>query len=106
MTIAFTSDEHMSDLHESFMNLTGTTDIMTFPFDDEPGGDIAISVAQADRQRSVDQWGLEDELRFLVVHGALHLAGWNDRTQEARSAMLQRQRQIIAGFQEPSRKSL
>jgi rRNA maturation RNase YbeY len=105
VTLAFTTDAHMTELHESFMNLPGTTDIITFPFDDEPGGDIAISVAQADRQRIVDGWDLEDELRFLVVHGALHLAGWDDSTPQERAAMLQRQREITAAFHDASLRS-
>ena len=66
------------------MQIPATTDIMTFPSDDAPGGDIVISVPQADRQRLDDGWDLPSELRFLVTHGALHLAGWDDATSEQR----------------------
>lgn len=102
VTLAFTTDDHMTQLHETFMSTSGTTDIMTFPFDDDPGGDIAISVAQADRQRHQGNWELADELRFLVVHGVLHLTGWDDGTLEDRDAMLSRQREIVALFQDAS----
>lgn len=99
LALVLTSDAHMTELHGEFMDLPEPTDIMTFPSDDESGGDIIISVEQAERQRSDDGWDLESELRFLIVHGALHLAGWDDATSEARAAMLDRQRTIIADFQ-------
>lgn len=98
VAIVLTVDAHMTELHGEFMDLPEPTDIMTFPSDDEPGGDIIISVDQAERQRSDDGWNLESELRFLVAHGALHLAGWDDATSEARAAMLDRQRAIVASF--------
>ncbi len=81
------------------MDIPETTDIMTFPSDDEPGGDIVISVEQAERQRHDDGWDLMAELRFLVTHGALHLAGWDDASSSDRAEMLARQRQIIEVFQ-------
>lgn len=98
ITIVLTGDDHIAHLHEQFMGIAGPTDILTFASEDEPGGDIVISVDQADRQRHDDGWTLADELRFLVVHGALHLVGWDDATGAQRSAMLDRQRQIIDAF--------
>jgi probable rRNA maturation factor len=99
VTLVFTDDEHLTRLHDKFMGIPEPTDIITFPDDEQLGGDVVISVEQADRQRIDDRWSLDDELRFLVVHGALHLAGWDDQTPELRSAMLERQRAIIQLFQ-------
>lgn len=98
VSIALMADEAIAALHQRFMQLPDTTDILTFGFDeeDEPGGDIAISVPQAERQRQDDGWELLDELRFLVAHGALHLAGWDDATPGERSAMIARQRELLA----------
>ncbi len=104
VAIVLTSDAHLTDLHAEFMNIAEPTDIMTFPSDENPGGDIVISVEQAERQRHDDGWDLHAELRFLVTHGALHLAGWNDASDQERENMLARQREFIASFQssEPS----
>jgi rRNA maturation RNase YbeY len=99
VSIVLTDDAHLTRLHGEFMGIPEPTDIMTFPDDDDPGGDIVISVEQAERQRHDDGWSLADELRFLVAHGALHLAGWDDATDQERAVMLDRQRQIIADFQ-------
>jgi rRNA maturation RNase YbeY len=104
IAIVLTSDAHLTGLHAEFMNIAEPTDIMTFPSDDDPGGDIVISVDQAERQRHDDGWDLNAELRFLVTHGALHLSGWDDTSDREREDMIDRQRAIIAAFQssEPS----
>ncbi len=99
LSIVLTDDEHLTRLHGEFMDIPEPTDIMTFPDDDQPGGDIVISVEQAERQRHDDAWPLAQELRFLVLHGALHLTGWDDATADLRAAMLDRQRAILAAFQ-------
>jgi probable rRNA maturation factor len=99
ISLVLTSDDHLTQLHAEFMDIPEPTDIMTFPSDDESGGDIVISVDQAGRQRHDDGWDLQSELRFLVAHGALHLAGWVDAAEADRTAMLNRQREIIREFQ-------
>ena len=99
ISIALTSDEHLTRLHDEFMGIPEATDIMTFPDEDQPGGDIVISVVQAERQRRDEGWALAQELRFLVLHGVLHLTGWDDATDQLRSAMLERQRAILEDFQ-------
>lgn len=102
IALVLTSDEHIGQLHQQFMGIPGPTDILTFEDDESSGGDIVISVEQAERQRHDDDWSLAEELRFLVVHGALHLTGWNDASSDQRAAMLDRQRQIIREFQADS----
>jgi rRNA maturation RNase YbeY len=100
VSLVLTSDEHLTRLHDEFMGVAEPTDIMTFPDDDQPGGDIVISVDQAERQRHEDGWPLAQEVRFLVLHGVLHLTGWDDPASESRGAMLERQRVLLAEFQD------
>jgi rRNA maturation RNase YbeY len=99
IALVFTSDAHLTELHGEFMDILEPTDIMTFPSDDVPGGDIIISVEQAERQRHDDDWSLAAELRFLVAHGVLHLAGWDDSRIKDRASMLGRQHAIVAAYQ-------
>ncbi|MCC6792906.1 MAG: rRNA maturation RNase YbeY [Thermomicrobiales bacterium] len=103
VAVALVSDGAMRRLHREFMGLDTNTDVMTFPRESEPwdptqGGDIAISV-----DRAIDQapeFGLTgwDEVRFLVVHGLLHLCGWVDANDDDRAQMLTRQRELIDRF--------
>jgi rRNA maturation RNase YbeY len=103
VTVLLTGAERVQELHRDFMGLDSETDIMTFPAELEPGvegrgGDIVISVDAA-RENGMDAghstW---EEVRFLALHGILHLCGWDDRNDADRVLMLARQSAIIAEF--------
>lgn len=101
--LRFVMDDEMRVLHERFMQDASSTDIMTFPYepeDGEQGGDILISVDTATRNAQEHDWPLADELRFLVLHGLLHILGWDDHDDTTRQAMLNRQAALLASWQE------
>jgi probable rRNA maturation factor len=102
IAVVLTSDEHLRRLHAEFMSIDEVTDVMTFPVEDESGtvtgGDIVISVDRAAMQGPEEGLSQLEEIRFLCVHGVLHLRGWDDATDEARAAMHRRQAEIIATF--------
>jgi rRNA maturation RNase YbeY len=99
VAIVLTSDEHLRQLHRDFMGIDEETDVMTFPNgEDDSGGDIIVSVQRAAEQGLEAGLTVEEEIRFLVVHGLLHLNGWEDDTPERRVRMLARQSEIIAAF--------
>ncbi|MBI4789876.1 MAG: rRNA maturation RNase YbeY [Chloroflexi bacterium] len=58
-------------------------------------GDIVISYEQAREQAHATGWRIHDELELLVVHGLLHLLGYDDRTPRARARMWRRQAEIL-----------
>lgn len=99
VSVALVDDDRLQELHRDFMGIDSPTDIMTFPNGeegDEPhGGELVISVDHARSQASA--WGLspEEEIRFLAIHGLLHLLGWRDDTDEQRRSMLERQQQLF-----------
>ena len=97
VTVALVDDERLRALHRDFMGIDTPTDIMTFPSDDGEchGGELVISVDHALTQAGA--WGLSpaDEIRFLVIHGLLHLLGWRDDTGEERKRMLGRQQALF-----------
>lgn len=95
-TVAFVSDRKMRKLNRDFRGKNSTTDVLSFPFevDDfglitEPSisantylGDIAISVEQAERQAIENNLDFETEIKQLILHGVLHLCGY-DHEQDA-----------------------
>lgn len=98
IAIVLTTDDHLQSLHHQHLQDDSPTDVMTFPYssEDEPvSGDIVISVDTAARQAAAEGWDLEDELVFIVIHGVLHLCGWDDHDEDARERMLERQREIM-----------
>ncbi|MBS1792227.1 MAG: rRNA maturation RNase YbeY [Acidobacteria bacterium] len=85
--VAFVSDARMRVLNRDFRGKNATTDVLSFPFEPdefEPAGDflgdIVISTEQARRQAAENGLGLETEIRQLILHGILHLCGYDHET--------------------------
>jgi probable rRNA maturation factor len=103
LTVLLTTDSVLRKLHLTFMGLDSETDVMTFPFGDQPGhpkygGEIAISVERATAQAPDYAFSAWDEIRFLAIHGTLHLLGWEDELEERRVDMLERQHRLLSAF--------
>ncbi|HEY0008111.1 MAG TPA: rRNA maturation RNase YbeY [Tepidisphaeraceae bacterium] len=87
LSVALVGDQHMSELHQRFLNIAGTTDVLTFEIDHSPrekvvAGEIIICVAEARRQAKARKHALRHELLLYAVHGLLHLHGYDDRTEK------------------------
>ena len=94
LAIAFVSDKTMRDLNRNFRGKNLTTDVLSFPFEADDFnsnaesivddnvylGDIAISVEQAARQAVENDLDFESEIKQLIVHGILHLCGYDHET--------------------------
>jgi probable rRNA maturation factor len=76
------SDRKIADLHRRFMKIAGPTDVITFQH-----GEIFISADTAQRQAAAYGTSLEHELRLYLVHGLLHLHGFDDHDPAARRRM-------------------
>ena len=76
------SDRRMASLHKRFLNQRGPTDVITFRH-----GEIFISVPTARRQAKRFGTSLIGEIQLYVVHGLLHLHGFNDVTTAERQRM-------------------
>ncbi len=105
VAVVFTDDGRLRALHRTFMGLDTETDVMTFPssepgrgVDAATGGDVVVSVERAAAQAADYGHSASEEVRFLVVHGLLHLCGWDDRTPDQRDRMLERQARLLAAF--------
>lgn len=86
-TIAFVSDKKMAELNGDFRSKDSTTDVLSFPyeadefdFDDNFLGDIVISLEQAKRQAIENKLSLQNEVKQLILHGILHLLGYDHET--------------------------
>ena len=91
LNLAITDDQEISELNHRFRGISLPTDVLTF-IDGSEGhlADIAISLPMATRQaesRGVPVW---EELAMLAIHGALHVAGFDDETDADRQQMVQR----------------
>jgi rRNA maturation RNase YbeY len=105
VSFAFVTEAEISQFHDQFLGDPAPTDIITFPFDepDIHGGDVAICLPIAAEQGQENGNTLAEELYFLVLHGVLHLVGYDDETPEMRSAMLAHQEEIYGDWRVISR---
>src|SRR6476469_9720713 len=86
-TVAFVPDTRMKQLNELFRGKNTTTDVLSFPhepdeFDPDKNnlGDIVISAEQAQKQAAENGLTLEGEIKQLILHGLLHLCGYDHET--------------------------
>ncbi|MCM1176868.1 MAG: rRNA maturation RNase YbeY [Bacteroidales bacterium] len=84
ISIIFCSDNYILDINQRYLGHDYFTDIITFDYceDDRLSGDLFISVDSV-RENAVE-YGTEfaDELNRVIVHGLLHLIGYDDHTEE------------------------
>lgn len=80
-TIAFVSDTSIRKLNQQFRNIDKPTDVLSFPADEEDNlGDIAISVPTAAAQAKENGLTFDEEIAQLILHGLLHLSGYDHET--------------------------
>lgn len=89
------SDRRIAELHRRFMNIAGPTDVITFEH-----GEVFISTETAKRQARDCGTSLHDELELYVLHGLLHLRGFDDRTAAAAREMERVQHRLLARLHE------
>lgn len=110
VTVVVTDDEGIRELNRDFMDEDEATDVLSFPAQEDGGlfigapgsddylGDVVISYTRAAAQALEQEHSLERELDLLVVHGVLHLLGYDHAEPEERDEMWACQDEILAGL--------
>ena len=94
LSVSFVDETEMADLHFRYLNEEGPTDVLAFPLDevDDRGvrllGDVIVAPSVAARNNPDDPGG---EIRLLLVHGILHVLGYDHEEDADRAAMWERQ---------------
>jgi probable rRNA maturation factor len=97
LSLSFVDDDEMAELHVRYMDEPGPTDVLSFPLDEQEHdgvrvlGDVVIAPAVASRNNPADP---PAEVRLLLVHGILHLLGYDHETEDERAEMWSRQEQL------------
>ena len=94
VTVLLTTDATIRKLNRQFRGKNQATDVLSFPAEgigvEKIAGDLAISVPAALKQ-AVDQGhSLATEIKVLILHGLLHLAGYDHETDEGKMARRER----------------
>lgn len=124
--LIFVDEATIADLNQRFLDVSGPTDVLAFPLDDElptagrdpdeggrgPGstsdaaeppiilGDVVVCPSVAQRQADATGTALDAELALLVVHGVLHLLEYDHAEPADAERMQRRERELLARFAE------
>ncbi|NPV55954.1 MAG: rRNA maturation RNase YbeY [Anaerolineae bacterium] len=108
LTIAFVSDSRIRTLNKTYLENDAVTDVLAFPaMEPDPYsgqlylGDVAISVPQAARQAVEHNISTHEEITILIVHGILHLLGYDHDNTENKAHMWKFQNAILSSLDNP-----
>lgn len=103
LSIVITDDLGIQKLNNEFRKIDEPTDVLAFPSDEvdyDTGrrylGDVILSFQKAEDQAAAGKHSLEDELQLLVVHGVLHLAGYDHGNTSEKTTMVSLQNSILS----------
>ena len=110
ISLAIVDDEEIAQLHEVWLGIPGPTDVITFDLSPPASlarstrstdlslhlaGEIVASGEMAIHEAKRYHWQPEHELAYYLVHGLLHLCGYDDHSPAERRAMRRRERQVM-----------
>ena len=103
LNLLFVDEAEMAELNRQHMGQDGPTDVLSFPIDDDgphgPGprllGDLVVCPAVAARNATEHDRTFGDEVALLVVHGVLHLLGFDHAEANDAAAMRAHEQQLL-----------
>lgn len=95
VSIAFVSDQRIRELNRCYRHQDKITDVLSFAGEDKYLGEIIIDYRQIVRQAKRYDKTIKAELIFILVHGLLHLSGYNDDTEVERLKMIKRGEKFV-----------
>jgi len=104
LSIAFVSKNEISEIHEQFMGDAAPTDVITFPGDPDENlaGEICVCPQVAKEYARANNGEFSTELSLYLVHGYLHLCGFDDIDDSDRAAMRKAETEAMAILEETS----
>ena len=105
LSVVLAGDTRLRTLNRKYLGRDAPTDVLSFPttqLNPETGrrylGDVVISLRRAQTQARSGGHSLQEELQLLVVHGVLHLLGYDHATQSGKKRMWRAQAEILTGL--------
>ena len=102
LTLTFVDASEIAELNAEYMGKVGPTDVLSFPMDDDPTpgvpillGDVVISPAVAASQFAEHAGTFDDEIALLVVHGVLHVLGFDHAEPDEAAVMRRRELELL-----------
>lgn len=105
LSVLFVDDAEMAELNARYRDRRGPTNVLSFPMGGGPEpevetgmlGDVVISLDTARREAAEAGEGLEETVDRLLVHGLLHLLGYDHENGEAEAEEMEREERRVLG---------
>jgi probable rRNA maturation factor len=93
LNVIFCSDEHLKEINIKYLNHDYYTDIITFDYSEKTliNGDLFISIDRIKENSSINKVKFMLELYRVIIHGVLHLCGFNDKTSEEKKKIREKE---------------
>lgn len=105
ITLAFLNNPHMHRLNKQYLDHDEPTDVLTFPYTKPKAakleGEIAIGYEVASANAAERRHELNIELMLYVIHGCLHLCGYDDRDAKSKKQMRSKEREYLRRLKLP-----
>ena len=101
LSIALVDDRAIQELNRRYLGHDCATDVLSFVLErsaEHLDGQVVASAETARNEAARYGWSPEDELLLYVIHGTLHLVGYDDTTPELRAEMRQREKAVMSSF--------
>jgi probable rRNA maturation factor len=103
VSIALVNDDRMRRLNKRYRSIDETTDVLAFAMSEEEAvgynpellGDVVISLPQALKQAKKFKISFDEEVGRLLIHGILHLLGYDDQSAPQKKKMEEREEAIL-----------
>jgi probable rRNA maturation factor len=99
--VVITDDDEIQQMNRQYRGVDAPTDVLSFPNEPLPGedepylGDLILSLPYIQRQAEAETHTLSDELSLAVIHGTLHLLGYDHDTPAHQDSMWERQAEAL-----------
>ena len=101
ISIAIVNDKQMHELNRRHLNHDYPTDVLSFLLENDKGrvsGEIIASSDYAAREAKIYDWAAEDEILLYVIHGSLHLVGYDDLDPKSKKKMRTAEKYYLGQF--------
>ena len=105
LSVSLVDAERMAELNRRYLDREGPTDVLSFPMEEDCGeayllGDVVICPEEAERRRDIYGVSEGDEGRLVLIHGILHLLGYDDQDEQGNLRMDNRQAELLRRWKE------
>lgn len=98
ISLGLLNNKEIRLLNKKYREIDEATDVLSFPMGEEILGDILISVEKADSQAEEYGHSFEREACYLIIHGVLHLLGYNHKNPGDKKEMRRKEERVLTKF--------